>query len=162
MQQAKATRESGQALPMPEQKKHLLFERHFTQHEFDQISLGLIAHEMDDKWFIFLEDLQLSFHRSWTGHCIYHIRFEKQNEEYIITETWVNRNQEEYRNNDDDYDIALLSFLIDNFLLGKNTSFPVPSNSSDNHPKGVYQHSVSGTAYPEIKTTKNQNPHIEK
>lgn len=124
MQRAKgkATRESGQALPMPEQRKHLLFERHFTKLEFNQISLGLIAHGMDDKWFIFLEDMQLSFHRSWTGHCIYHIRFEKQNEEYITTETWVNRNQEEYRNNDDDYDIALLSFLIDNFLLGKNTS----------------------------------------
>jgi hypothetical protein len=155
MQQKKATRESGQVLPMPKQRKHLPFERLFTQYEFDQISLGLIAHEMEDKWFIFLDDMQLSFHRSWTGHCIFQIRFEKQDREYATTEVWVNRNQEEYRNNDDDYDIALLSFLIDNFLLGKNTPFPAPSNLPEDLPKGVYQHNVSGTAYPEIKPKKN-------
>gem|GEM_PF-4106818 len=30
----------------------------------------------------------------------------------------INRNQEEYRNTDDNYDLDFLSFLVDNFLLG--------------------------------------------
>ena len=110
---------------------------------------------MDDKWFIFMEDMQLNFHRSWTGHCIYQIRFEKRDAEYVIVEAWVNRDQEEYRSDDDNYDIALLSFLIDNFLLGRNTPFPLPENLPKNIPNGVYQHSVSGTAFPEINTKKD-------
>ncbi len=150
----KASRESGQSLPMPEQRKRLLIERTFTQHEFDRISLGLIAHEMEDKWFVFAEDMQVNFHRSWTGHCIYQIRLEKRDEEYAVAEAWVNRDQEQYRNNDDDYDIALLFFLIDNFLLGKNTPFPLRGDLPENLPKGIYQHNVSGTAHPEIKTKK--------
>ena len=154
-QREKATRESGQSLSMPKQRKSLAFERLFNQDEFDQISLGLISHDMDDKWFIFMEDMQLNFHRSWTGHCIYQIRFKKRNAEYVIVEVLVNRNQEEYRSDDDNYDIALLSFLIDNFLLGRNTPFPLPENLPKNIPNGVYQHSVSGTAYPEINTKKD-------
>jgi hypothetical protein len=151
----KATKESARHLPMPSQRKRLVYERLFTQDEFNQISLGLIAHGMDDKWFVFLDDMQLNFHRSWTGHCMYQIRFKKRDEVYTVAETWVNRNQEEYRNNDDDYDIALLSFLIDNFLLGKSSPFPLPDNLPKNVPSGVYQHTVSGTAYPVIKTKKN-------
>jgi len=151
----KASKETARHLPMPTQRKRLVYERLFTRDEFDQISLGLIAHGMDDKWFIFLDDMQLNFHRSWTGHCIYQIRFEKREEEYAVTEVWVNRNQEEYRSDDDNYDVALLSFLIDNFLLGMNTPFPLPGNLPKNIPNGVYQHNVSGTAYPEIKTKKD-------
>jgi hypothetical protein len=151
----KATRESGQSFPLPKQRKNLVFERLFNQDEFDQISLGLISHGMDDKWFIFMEDMQLNFHRSWTGHCIYQIRLEKRDAEYVIVEALVNRNQEEYRNDDDNYDTALLSFLINNFLLGRNTPFPLPENLPKNIPNGVYQHSVSGTAYPEINPKKD-------
>ncbi|MFZ1039971.1 MAG: hypothetical protein WCA79_07115 [Anaerolineales bacterium] len=66
-----------------------------------------------------------------------------------MTEAWMNRNQEEYRDIDDNYDIELLSFLIDNFLLGKNKSFPIPSNLPKNLTSGV-----SGSAHPEAKTSK--------
>jgi hypothetical protein len=96
--------------------------------------------------------MQLNFHRSWTGQCIYQMKFERKGNEGFVTEAWVNRNQEEYRNFDDNYDIELLSFLIDNFLLGKNKPFPIPSNLPKNLTSGVYQHSVSGSAYPEAKT----------
>ena len=72
----------------------------------------------------------------------------------------MNRNQEEYRNIDDNYDIELLSFLIDNFPLSKNTPFPFPSNLPNNLPSGVYQHSISGSAYPEAKASKNLNSNL--
>ena len=154
-QQEKATRNSWKSLQMLETKKQVSFERRFTEQEFEKISFGVIPQQMEDKWFIFLEDMQLNFHRSWTGQCIYQIRFEKNIKEFIITEAWVNRNQEEYRNTDDDYDVALLSFLIDNFILGKNSPFPMPNDLPSNLPKGVYQHTVVGTGYPETHTKLN-------
>jgi hypothetical protein len=150
----KASRDSGQALPMPKQRTRLVVEKFFTQNEFDQVLMGLIPQSMDDKWLIFLEDMQLNFHRSWTGHCVYQIQFEKRNDGYVIVEAWANRDQKQYKNNNDDYDIALLLFLIDNLLLKKNTPFPLPSQLSNDLPKGVYQHTVAGTSYPEVSIKK--------
>ena len=33
---------------------------------------------MEDKWFIFMENGILYFHRSWTGVCIYQVHFDEQ------------------------------------------------------------------------------------
>ena len=43
--------------------------------EYAQLSLGLIPEEMEDKWFIYLEDNKLYCHRSWTGLCAYIVEF---------------------------------------------------------------------------------------
>ena len=61
----------------------------------------------------------------------------------------MNRDPGQYVVTDDEYDVALLSFLIDNFLLGKQTPFPLPPGHQDSWPKGIYQHHVSGSGYPE-------------
>ncbi|MFZ1039972.1 MAG: hypothetical protein WCA79_07110 [Anaerolineales bacterium] len=61
---------------MPAVKTRLAFEPCFT--EFEKITRGIVPHQMEDKWFIFLEDMQLNFHRSWTGQCIYQIKFKKK------------------------------------------------------------------------------------
>ncbi|PIV26768.1 MAG: hypothetical protein COS37_04700 [Anaerolineae bacterium CG03_land_8_20_14_0_80_58_20] len=152
----KATRESWKKnLPMPETKKRLSVNRCFSQEEFDKISFGLIPQQMEDKWFIFLENLQLNFHRSWTGQCVYQVVFKNDTDGWKIADAWVSRDEKQYRNANDDYDTALLSFLIDNFLLGKNTPFPVPDNLPKDVPKGVYQHGISGTGYPETKVNSN-------
>lgn len=145
-----ANRDSRRTVPMPESRKGIRFQRQFTQEEFDLMSLGLIPQEMEDKWFIFAEDGQLFFHRSWTGHCIYQLRLEKRAHGYSAAEAWVNRDENQYQSTDDEGDIATLSFLIDNLLLGKCTPFPTPSTLPSNVPPGLYQHSVAGTAYPEV------------
>jgi hypothetical protein len=136
-------------LSMPEARAKLNFNRVFTPTEYQRISQGLIPAAMEDKWFIFLENETLFFYRSWTGFCIYQVHFVVLNKQYSIDEVWVNRNSEQYKEIDNEYDIKLLNFLIDNFLLEQNTSFPVPNTIPDTLPKGLSQHSVSGTGYSE-------------
>jgi len=146
-----ASRNSWKALPMPDEKSRLSFERSFTQDEFQLISKGLIPEAMEDKWFIFLENHSLYLHRSWTGACIYQIQLERRGEEYVVTDAWVNRESEQYDANDNDYDGLLLGFLIDNFLLGKMTPFPMPKDLPKDLPEGVFQHPISGSGYPEVE-----------
>ncbi len=105
--------------PMPESRKRLPVEREFSQEEYEQISLGIIPHGMDDRWFIFLEEDWLYFHYSWTGLCIYQCRLEKRGDGYLLAEAWVNRDSDQYGRTDDDYDATLLRRLVDDYLLQK-------------------------------------------
>ncbi len=146
-----ANRDSWNKLqPMGEMKSPLLFHREFMPEEYDRLIIGLIPGGMDEKWFIFLENDWLYFHRSWTGVCIYQLRLEKKENKYVVAEAWVQRDQDKYKETDLAYDAAILSFLINNFLLGKQTPFPLPNDLPEGYPKGAYQHSVSGSGYSEI------------
>lgn len=108
----------------------LPFARTFTRQEYDVIGRGLIPGGMDDRWFIFLENDQLYFHRSWTGTCIYQITLDHTDRESIVvTNALVNRDPDEYRIADDQSDVALLTFLIDSLLLGRPAQLPVRSSN---------------------------------
>lgn len=114
---AKATRDSWQNAPMPDARTLLSFERQFTPAEYQRLSLGLIPEDMDDRWFIFLEDDILYICRSWSGQCLYQLQFEAEGDNYRIKETWANRDETQYESSGDEYDIAVISGLIDNRLL---------------------------------------------
>lgn len=90
----------------------------FTDKQFSKLSKGLIPREMEDKWFIFYENDALYFHRSWTGFGIYQAPLIKERDGYSIKEFWAERNQEKYKNEDDNTDIETISFLIARGLLG--------------------------------------------
>jgi hypothetical protein len=141
-------------IPMPLETAVLNYIAEFTPEEFEKMSLGLKPEQMEDKWLIAMEGDTLAFYRSWTGHCIYRVRFEKTGENYSATNALVNRNSEQYNSPGDDYDIALLGFLIDGLLLGKAVDFPIPAGLPGDTPKGLYQHHVSGSAYPETPIKK--------
>ena len=147
----KATRDDWKSVSMDAQKSQLPYHREFSKDEYDLISFGLIPETMDDKCFIFLENQDLYFHRSWTGHCIYQLHLELSGNHYSVTETWVNRNPNEYKSlaTDDSYEMALLSFMIDNLLLGKSQPFPLPENLPANVSASLYQQVVAGTGYAE-------------
>ena len=149
-----ATRDSfNEVLPMPAEKARLNFTRTFAADEFRQISRGFVPQDMEDKWFIFLEGDDLFFHRSWTGMCIYHVRVERRDDKVTVTDAWVNRNKEQYNSRDDAYDAKLLGFLIDDFLLEKETPFPLPPDQS---PGGIFQHHISGSGFPEKRTSEDE------
>jgi hypothetical protein len=141
---------------MPTSTANLTLDRSFTPQQYARLCAGLIPEVMEDKWFIFMEGDWLFFHRSWTGTCVYQVRLERDGEFYVAAEALSNRDQEQYRETNNRYDSALLGFLIDNLLLGKQTPFPVPSDQPEDTPKGVYQHHVSGSGYPEVKVDKNK------
>lgn len=119
-----AKRTDWKCMPMPTAKAKLNFERTYTEEEYKRMNLGLIPQEMEDKWFIFLEADVLYLHRSWTGFCIYEVHFERTGNRYTVSEVWANRDKEQYKNEDQEYDQALLDYLIGRILLDKNVPFP--------------------------------------
>src|SRR5262245_22942619 len=152
----KAQRKSWQTQPMSDKTAKLPYTRILSLEEYEQISFGLIPRQMEDKWFIFLEDDWLYLHRSWTGTCVYKVQLQQKEDKYIVTNALVSRDPEQYRETDINHDAAILNFLVENFLLGKRVPFPVPSDLPKDTPKGVYQHHISGSGYPEIEFKKEK------
>lgn len=121
-QQRFATRQSWANFPLPEQRALISFQRQFTQEEYEVIRYGLIPEAMEDKWFIFLEEDVLYFHRSWTGYCIYQLTLRKDGANYTVAEALTSRDVSQYSATNDEYDVRLLTSLIDNLLLGKSST----------------------------------------
>ena len=109
---------------MPEARVRLELARSFTSDEYARLERGLIPQEMEDKWFIYLEDDWLNFHRSWTGFCIYRVRLRQEQDTYTVTEVWVNRDYEQYQGRNARVDKKTLTFLIERLLLGRDVPFP--------------------------------------
>lgn len=127
-----AERQDWKTIEISERRTELPFQASFTQREFDQLKLGVVPQQMEDKWFIFFENGWLYFHRSWTGICAYQARFEKRGDEYAIAEALVSLDARESKL-DPDVDVGVLSFLIYSILLKRNWAWP----QSAKDPKSV-------------------------
>lgn len=112
MRSERATRDTWKTNPMPEASARLHVEKTYSAEEYAGIAMGLIPQEMEDRWFMFLEDDWLYLHRSWTGNMIYKVRFASIADGYQIAETWVNRDPAQYKRTDDDFDVIELLALI--------------------------------------------------
>jgi hypothetical protein len=98
--------------PMPLSSKLIAVNEIYTRVDFDYIIAGVIPREMEDKWFVFYEEPWLYVHRSWTGYCIFRVRFEVVEEVAGISEVWVNRDTEQYTETEDLRDRNLLVTLL--------------------------------------------------
>lgn len=139
-----ATRQSWNNSPMPEARSRLALRREFTEGEYEAIRRGLIPEQMEDRWFIFLEEDTLYFHRSWTGRCIFQLTLTKEGEKYAAGEALVNRDSGQYAGADDAYDERLLTYLIDNLLLGRRATLPTPGGIEAGIQTELYHHQVAG------------------
>jgi hypothetical protein len=145
----RAVSSSWKHLPAPAEREPLAFEAVFTDSDGELLMRGLVPQEMEDKWFIYFDDGWLRFHRSWTGAFIYALRLDGSPAGVRVTDSWVNRNAQQYGANDTPYDRQLVRFLIDALLLKKSDAvFPMPPGLPP-APQGVVQHSYVGRAYPE-------------
>lgn len=138
----------------PNQWKHLPFRsvspvpysRVFSGLEYERLAQGLIPQDMEDKWFIYLEDLKLLFHRSWTGQAVYQVTLREVADGYSVESAVCS--DEILERSDNEYQAKLLDFLIGNLLLGETKAFPRPAEINEQMP-GVFQHVISGTGYSE-------------
>jgi hypothetical protein len=112
----KANREDWKIKPLPRKRKLIACQRELSAQQHRRLSLGLIPESMDDRWFIFTEGEWTQFHRSWTGYCIFRLRFEVHGGRWRIAESWANRDPRQYAQDDDVYDCEVLSLLIDEVL----------------------------------------------
>ena len=123
-----ADRNSWKNQPLPPQRAKINFERTFSEQEYSRLSQGIIPKVMEDKWFIFMENDILFFHRSWTGVCIYEVHLDNKKR---VCKALVNRNDEHYKETNNEYDEKILTFLIENFLLEKDIPIQMPTNTSN-------------------------------
>lgn len=141
-----ATRASWKkAHPMPERQAQLAFLSQYSSAEAERIRWGLVPAQMEDKWFIFLEAENLYLHRSWSGYCMFRLRLEPVGEGLRVTEAWVNRDPDQYSGTDDVYDVALLAYLMDRLLLGRQPRFPFPEGLQPDA-ESLFQHHMVGWA----------------
>lgn len=114
-----ATRASWKIHPCPDKRVSLSFAGTYGPIEFEKIKSGLIPLEMEDKWFMFFEEPWLYVHRSWTGFCIYGVRFEASPNGGTAVEAWASRDADQYRETGTEHDRSTLTSLIEVLLLGK-------------------------------------------
>ncbi len=117
----KAEKDSWNTKPMPEQHATLELNVQFKENDMEQIKLGFIPQEMEEKWFIYYIDNEdkLYLHRSWTGMCIFIVKFEKIGDSYAAVSAVVNRDPAQYKCTDDKQDMELCVSIIGAVLLGK-------------------------------------------
>ncbi len=65
----------------------MTLDRVFSPQDMDRIRRGVVPEAMEDKWFIYWKEGMLFFQRSWTGFCIYVVRFAADGDAW----TWFDR-----------------------------------------------------------------------
>lgn len=116
---------------MPEEREEILYREEFTESEMEIIHLRYIPEVMEEKWFIFTKGDWLFLHWSWTGHCIYMVRFEKIGEIFQVAQAFVNRNEEQRSPGNGQDDAMELTSIIRLLLLGQYIPFPRKNGDSD-------------------------------
>lgn len=109
-----ASRSDWKSTPLPAQRQLLTIDRTYSPEEFSRLREGRVPQVMEDKWFVFYEEPWLHLHRSWTGHCIYQVRFEVTANGARPIEVWVNRDLQQHRGTDE-HDVLLLALLLDGY-----------------------------------------------
>ena len=116
-----AKRDDWKTLPMPDATHTIAISRQYSDREFGRLSAGQIPQEMEDKWFVYYEEPDLFMHRSWTGVCVYQIRFQPDGRFFSATSAIVNRDASQYAEQNDEHDIMLLGILMDQ-RAGRDTA----------------------------------------
>ena len=126
-----ATSEDWNTKPLSAKRTSISLDRSFSQAEMDRIKQGLIPAQMEDKWFIYFDNNTLYLHRSWTGYCIYVVRFSDKGDSWHMTEADVNRDPDQHKATDDKHDSQMISYLVDVLLLHREAEFPSDETSSE-------------------------------
>lgn len=104
-----ATKDSWKILDMPNENKIIKLNINLTSENINKLKKGHIPKEMEDHWFAYYDNNKFYIYRSWTGYCLYVIDIP---EDGNITNAIVNRNKEQYKNEDDNEDIRVINNLI--------------------------------------------------
>jgi 8-oxo-dGTP diphosphatase len=115
-----ATRDNWMTTPLPAARAAISIDRTYTAVEFERLKEGHVPQQMEDKWFTFYEVPWLYLHRSWTGFCVYQVRFEPVAVGARVAEVLVSRDADQYRGSDSTLDALLLGLLLDQYA-GRDT-----------------------------------------
>ena len=109
MEREIVTKDSWKTVEIPEEHTNIELGLTLNIDEMEIIKKGHRPETMEDHWFIYFENGQLFIHRSWTGFCVYIIDIDNNGN---IKSAIVNRNESQYKNNNDEYDQYMIGYLV--------------------------------------------------
>ena len=126
-----ADRQSWENLPAPSEREEFKVTWTFPAAVADRMLAGHIPEGMDDRWFIFMEDGWLLFHRSWTGSCIFGLKVDLRPDSVGISDGWVSRKADEYSSTDIVQDVELVQILVREYFLMPPRASLSPFSAAD-------------------------------
>ena len=94
----------------------------YSDKQMKKIKFGMVPRDMDDRWFIYYaeDEETLYLHRSWSGLCVYMVKFKKVGSGFAAVNAVVNEDPEEYKCADNAEEKSRCLDLIDTLLLGEH------------------------------------------
>lgn len=148
MERKAATAQAWPIRPMPPQQAVVRLEGQFSAETLPYLRQGYIPQSPHDKWFIYYADGWLHCHRAQTGACIFQLQLLPEGDQINAPLMRVNRDPTQYRQSDDAYNVALLAYLIDHYLLGRAVPFPQPPGLSRHHHAQHQRHVIGAAPVP--------------
>lgn len=122
----------------------LYYLRDLSPAEFDRISHGLVPASMDEKWYIFKDQNEIFFCRSWTMKCVYRLEIESGELVHHVRQAWVDRSDYAHPPLSLEYAGRLLGYLMERMLLGREAEFPFPDEIRDPLDRLLFKYSMVG------------------
>lgn len=110
-------REDWEVHPMPALRTEIALNLFFDAPAMKRIAKGFFPKVMEEKWFIWYDAPLLHLHRSWSGNCIYSVRFEPEAGGFRAITAQVNRDPKQYTETNDETDLKHIANLIDGWLV---------------------------------------------
>lgn len=134
---------NNQLRPMPSTYAKLALDGTISAADFAKIARGYVPKSAADKWVISFANEWLFFHRATTRVCVFALNIRPNEDHYLADKLLVNRDPTQYRTVSDDYDVQLMAHLIDRYLLGRNSTLPVPA-AIGKHNRALHEAHVLG------------------
>lgn len=103
---------------MPTLNKTVQLNVGFSKQQMEKIMYGVIPLDMDDRWFVYYvkDEETLYLHRSWTGFCIYMVKFKKVDNGFAAVNVVVNTDPEQYTCSEDAHEKNICLDLVNNLF----------------------------------------------
>lgn len=131
--------------PMPVAHAELYLDGVISAEHHAQMILGYTPQVTADKWLIYYKAENLYFHRALSGTCIFILKLVPNDDHFLAPSVRVNREPKQYRSINDTYDVEIMTYLIDRYLLKRNPTFPQPPRLGKQH-RNTHQQHVMGEA----------------
>ena len=118
-----ATAESWKTQPMPEQHAIIPMHETITSEAMAIVKRGHLPYAMEDHWFMYCDENTIRYYRSWSGFCIYVAKYVELDGKCLITQLQVNRNPDQYTNQDNERDKAHFMALLTDEYGGNSTRY---------------------------------------
>lgn len=102
---------------MPDATAEAALDRKVSEREYRSLIDGFRPQEMEERWFMYVEEDWIYLHRSWTGFCIFKAKLENRMDGYTITMLGINRNPDQYKSTNIEADINEFHSVLNSLIV---------------------------------------------